>query len=78
MDVHPDADGVLPDSEQQHAQPTPSRTPAKTKRTRARAAPTPAAVAPPTRVLRTRKPKDADRIKAERELEDAYRRAIAQ
>ncbi|PIL22401.1 hypothetical protein GSI_15089 [Ganoderma sinense ZZ0214-1] len=45
------------------------------KKPRTRAAPPPAE--PSTRVLRTRKPKDADKVREEKEMEAAYRRAIA-
>ncbi|KAI0769955.1 hypothetical protein C8Q74DRAFT_862165 [Fomes fomentarius] len=46
------------------------------KTTRARAPPP--AIVPSTRVLRTRKPKEAEKVQEEKELEDAYRRAVAE
>ncbi|TBU44496.1 Rad4-domain-containing protein [Dichomitus squalens] len=49
--------------------------PSPAKRSRSRAPPPP--VAPSSRVLRTRKPKDASTVQEEKEIEAAYRRAIA-
>ncbi|KAI1793306.1 Rad4-domain-containing protein [Ganoderma leucocontextum] len=49
--------------------------PSAAKKTRTRAPPPPPE--PSTRVLRTRKPKDAGKVREEKELKAAYRRAIA-
>ncbi|KAM5533626.1 hypothetical protein V8D89_012739 [Ganoderma adspersum] len=49
--------------------------PSTVKKPRTRAPPPPAE--PSTRVLRTRKPKDADKVREEKEVEAAFRRAIA-
>ncbi len=49
--------------------------PTTAKKTRTRAPPPPPE--PPTRVLRARKPKDADKMREEKKMEAAYRRAIA-
>ncbi|KAI0700351.1 hypothetical protein C8T65DRAFT_742081 [Cerioporus squamosus] len=53
-----------------------SSQPSPAKR-RARRAPSASAPAP-TRVLRTRKPKDASKVQEEEEMEEAYRRAVAE
>lgn len=67
------ADGS--DSDAEVDEDRPASSPVK-KTTRARAPPP--AIAPSTRVLRTRKPKEAEKVQEEKELEDAYRRAVAE
>ncbi|KAI0352597.1 Rad4-domain-containing protein [Trametes cingulata] len=60
------------EGEESHARPTLS--PAK----RARAKKPPPPVPPSTRVLRTRAQKSASKVQEEREMEEAYRRAVAE
>ena len=65
-----ESDSGLEGVEVEDAEPSPA------KRSRARAPPP--AVTPSTRVLRTRKPKDASKVQEEMDMEAAYRAAIAE
>ncbi|KAI0763653.1 hypothetical protein BD413DRAFT_495167 [Trametes elegans] len=72
-----EADGDAGDGADPAAEAEPA-TPSPTKKTRGRArAPAPA-VPPSTRVLRTRGQKSAAKMQEEREMEEAYRRAVAE